>query len=287
MNERNESVSGISDEMHERFNREGYLLIPGFYDLEEEIAPIQKHIHKILGIQLTKHGIAVEQSEFSPESFDAGYLDLIAKDRKIGSVVYDAVKHIPSFVRLASSVKHDQLMMRLRDTDMPGVPYGGFGIRIDNPFEEKFRANWHQDYPYQRGSLDGLVFWSPLVPVTPEIGPLQLAVASHLDGLRTITTKNPDGGQKPGIYSHRLYNEEEILSNYEIVHAIMNPGDLLVVDYQALHASGFNRGGRSRWSMQLRYFNYRENTGQGYDWAGGVAAGYDLGEIHPGLVVDY
>ncbi len=270
----------------ERFNNDGFLLVPGFYDIESEIAPIQKFIHNIIGILLKKYKIDFEHPPFAPEVFDAGYQQLIAADRKLGSVVYDAVKHIPSFVRLACSDKNDRLMMQLRGTDMPGVPYGGFGIRIDNPFEERFRANWHQDYPYQRGSIDGLVLWSPLVSVTQEIGPLQVAIGSHKDGLRTITTRVPDSKQQPGIYSHRLFDEEKVLSSYQIVQPEVNPGDLLVVDYLVLHASGYNHGRRSRWSMQLRYFNYRDLTGQSYDWAGAVAAGHDLSKIHPGLIVD-
>jgi hypothetical protein len=274
----------LSDTQIADFNRDGFLLLPGFYDLDTEIRPIQVSIHKIIGMMLKNHRIPFEQPAFRPATFDSGYQELIAKGRSHGSVVYDAVKHIPAFVRLASLVKHDQLMMELRNTDMPGVPSGGYGIRIDNPFEEKFRANWHQDYPYQRCSLDGLVYWSPLVPITPDIGPLQIAVGSHRQGLRALSAK--EMGSKPGAYAYRLHNEEQVLASYTIVHKLMNPGDLLVIDYQTLHASGYNSAKRSRWSMQLRYFNYREVTGQSHGWAGAVAAGYDMRLIHPDLFVE-
>jgi hypothetical protein len=278
----------LSDEQTARFRSDGFLLLRNFYDLETEIRPIQQNIHRILGMMLKNHAIDFEQQSFAPETFDAGYQELIAHDRRYGSFMYDAVKHIPPFVRLACSSKHDALLMQLRGSDMPGLPYGGFGIRIDNPFEEKFRANWHQDYPYQRCSIDGLVFWSPLISVTEEVGPLQLAVGSHHDGLRTITTKAREGEvSKPGAYSLRLYNEEEVLSKYEIIHSLMEPGDLIIIDYLVLHASGFNCGKRSRWSMQMRYFNYLDPVGQSYDWAGAVAAGQDMCAIHPGLIVDY
>ena len=278
----------ITSEQVAQFKNEGFLLLKKFYDLENEIYPIQHFIYKILGILLKRYEVGFKQPAFSPENFDAGYQELIAKDRRIGAVVYDAVKHIPPFVRIASSVKHDKLLMQIRESDMPGVPYGGFGIRIDNPYEEKFRANWHQDYPYQRCSIDGLVLWSPLVSISKDIGPLQLAVGSHHDGLRTMTTKAVEGEvQKPGAYSLRLQNEQLVISKYEIIHALMEPGDLLIIDYLTLHASGFNCSKRSRWSMQLRYFNYRDPVGQDFDWAGAVAAGFDMSTIHPGLVVDY
>jgi len=53
-----------------------------------------------------------------------------------------------------------------------------------------------------------------------------------------------------------------------------------------LHASGHNRSLRSRWSMQLRYFNFNDPTGRSYGWKGSYAAGVDFRQIHPELCVD-
>jgi hypothetical protein len=36
--------------------------------------------------------------------------------------------------------------------------------------------------------------------------------------------------------------------------------------------------------MQMRYFNYREPTGQSYDWQGSFATGTDISKIHPELI---
>lgn len=276
----------LTDAQAAQFHQDGFLLAKGFYDLDREVRPIQQYIHKIIGVLLKRYEVDFEHPEFSPEHFDAGYQALIAKDRRHGATVYDAVKHIPPFVRLASSEKNDRVLMQLRGSDMPGVPYGGFGIRIDNPFEERFRANWHQDYPSQFRSLDGIVLWSPLVPITEDIGPLQVAVNSHRDGLFPVTSKDPDNPEKTGAYGLRLCNEKEVVARYKIAQGICEPGDLLIVDYLNLHASGHNRSKRSRWSMQMRYFNYREPTGQSYDWAGSFAAGRDIKSIHPELIAE-
>ena len=280
------SAKLLTDEQADRFHQDGFLRLEAFYDLATEISPVQENIHKILGILLKKHLPDFAQPPFSPDTFDAGYQELIAKDRKIGSLVYDAVKHMPAFVRICCNVKNDLLMMQLLSTDMPGVPMGGFGIRIDNPMEEKFRANWHQDYPSQFRSMDGLVFWSPLVPVTNEIGPLQIAVGSHKKGLMPVLTRDPENPEKAGAYALRLKNEDAVLARYPILQGLCMPGDLLVVDYLNLHASGKNRSCRSRWSMQMRYFNYRDPMGQSYDWVGSFAAGHDIRSVHPDLIAD-
>jgi hypothetical protein len=270
----------------DQFERDGFLLVPSFYDLKRDIAPIQRDIHNIIGMLIQKHGLAIQPPPFHPGTFDCGYQELIAHDRKIGGEVYDAVKQIPAFVRLACSERHDGLMMQLRGTDMPGVAAGGYGIRIDNPNEERFRAGWHQDYPAQLRSLDGLVFWSPLVGITEELGPVQFCLGSHKDGLAPVHSEDAKNPQKTGAYALVLKNEEARIARYQRVAPTVSPGDLVIIDFLNLHASGHNRGRRSRWSMQIRYFNFREASGVRMGWCGSFAAGKNLKDIHPELIVD-
>ena len=276
----------LTAEQVAQFHRDGLLVLRGFYDVAGEVEPIQRDIHKIIGILISQHGLPIRQTPFSPPTFDSGYQELIAHDRRLGGVVYDAVKQIPAFIRFVASEKHDRLTQQIRGTDLPAVAAGGYGIRIDNPHEEKFRANWHQDYPSQFRSLDGLVFWSPLLKLTEELGPLQIAVASHKDGIAPLHTRDPQNAEKTGAYALRLQNEAERIARYQHISPLLAPGDLAILDFLNLHASGQNRGSRSRWSMQIRYFNFREPTGQRIEWAGSFAAGKSIKEIHPELVVD-
>ncbi len=276
----------LTDAQAAQFGRDGVLVVPGFYDVAREVEPIQRDIHKIIGILIGRHAPHLRQAPFKPDQFDSGFQDLIAQDRRLGGVVYDAVKQIPAFVRLTVSEKHDRLMRQLRGSDLPGVAAGGSGIRIDHPHEERFRANWHQDYPSQFRSLDGLVFWSPLLPLTEEMGPLQIALGSHREGLAPVLTRDPDHPEKSGAYALRLKDEAGRIARYQQISPLLAPGDLAILDFLNLHASGHNRAQRSRWSMQIRYFNFREPTGQRIEWAGSFAAGRSLREIHPELVAD-
>lgn len=270
----------------EEFASNGMLLLKGFYDLATEIEPIQRGIHCIIGMMIEKNRLAIDQPRFSPHTFDAGFQQLIAANRAFGGEVYDAVKQLPAFVRLAASAKHDAIMAQLRRTDLPGVAAGGYGIRIDNPREDKFRANWHQEYPAQLRSIDGLVFWSSLVPITEEMGPVQICVGSHRDGLVQVHTRDPRNPEKTGAYALTLADEETRVARYRKIQILSGPGDLLVMDFLTLHASGHNRSARSRWSMQTRYFNYRNPKGIEIGWRGSFAAGEDLAKIHPELIVN-
>jgi hypothetical protein len=276
----------LSDEQKAEFRRNGVLVIENFYVLERDILPVQKAIYEIIGLVIAKYRLSIDRPPFSPENFDFGFQPLIAVNRAYGAEIYDAVKQIPAFIRLVAHPIHEQLFLELRQASFPAVAAGGYGIRIDNPNEERFRANWHQDYPAQLRSLDGLVYWSPLVNVTAEMGPVEFCPGSHQEGPIPVFTRDKKNPEKSGAYSLTLKNEAALLSKYPHASPLTAPGDLIILDFLVLHASGYNRSQRSRWSMQFRYFNFNERTGLAYGWKGSYAAGTDFRQVHPDLCAD-
>lgn len=276
----------LTPEQLEQFRKDGLLVVKGFYDVDKDIKPIQHGIWSIIGILLRKYDINVEQLPFSEETFDQGYQELIAKDRKFGGEVYDAVKQIPAFMRLVTHSKNEMLMQELRSDSIPGLAAAGYGIRIDNPNEEKFRSLWHYEYRDQLRSIDGVVFWSPLVPITEELGPVQICPGSHKDGLRRSYLNDPAMEGKPGAYGLKIENENAVIDKYGIVSPLSSPSDLVLMDFLTLHSSGKNVGIRSRWSMQFRYFNFNHPSGIEIDWKGCVASGVQLKDVHPELIIE-
>jgi hypothetical protein len=270
----------------DEFTEYGYLVIENFYDPIREIVPIQYDIWKILGILFQKYEVPVQQQEFSPETFDDGYQQLIAIDRKYGGEVYDAIKQIPAFTRLVSLEKNDRIFSELRSKATPGIAAAGSGIRIDNPNESKYRSLWHYEYRDQLRSLDGIVFWSPLVSVVANLGPVQICPKSHQGGLRRSYLKDPENPEKTGAYAMRLEHETALIQQYGVVAPLSNPGDLVLLDFLTLHSSGINLSNRSRWSMQFRYFNFNHPSGIRINWIGGVANGIHIKDVHPELLIE-
>lgn len=274
----------LSDAQVAEFHRNGVLVVPSFYDPESDILPIQHAVYRVIGQVMKRHSIPDARPAFSMEHFDDGYQSLIALDRSYGSEIYDAVKQIPAFVRLLADSRHEELFKALRPGSIPGIAGGGFGIRIDNPREDRFRAEWHQEYPSQLRSLDGLVFWSPLVHMTPELGPVQFCLGSHTGGAVPVLTR-PES-DKTGAYALRLKGETSLLERYRQAAPLTTPCDLVIIDFLTLHASGFNHSSRSRWSLQFRYFNFDNPTGLAHGWKGSYATGVDFRSIHPELCAD-
>lgn len=269
----------------ERFRADGFLLLRDFYDAEADVLPIGEAIGEIIALVARRHGMPQSAPE-EAQPFDLGFMDLIAANRRYGGEVYDAAKHIPAFQRLVADKRHEALFAQLRADALPAIASGGSGVRIDIPHEDRFRANWHQEYPAQLRSLDGIVFWSPLVPVDESLGPVEICVGSHRAGPLPVLTSDRQNPQKSGAYSLVLADEDDVLSGYETVAPTTRPGDLLLMDFLLLHASGVNRGQSPRWTMQFRYFNFREPVGLRHGWSGSFAAGVDFRDVHPELCAD-
>ena len=266
----------------EDFKRDGFLIIKDFYD-RDLITEVRRGIHDIIGAVMARHGKSDNRPPFVPDNFDAGYMDLIRENRSWGGEVYDLAKEIPAFNRLAGLSAHSDIMADLRPGAIPLQPSAGSGIRIDNPSEDRFRAMWHQEYPAQLKSPDGLVFWSPLVSVTAELGPVTFAPGSHKEGMIPVFNADPEGAGRSGAYALKLVGEEKLIEKYGTVAPSSVPGDLVVLDFLVLHASGYNRSDRPRWSMQFRYYNLANPIGQKHGWKGSFASGVDFRDIHPEL----
>jgi len=271
-------------EQVDQFARDGVLVIRGFYEATA-IEAVQRGIYDVIGRVLARHKVAIDRKPFSGASFDDGFNAMIAMNRSFGSEVYDAIKQIPAFIRLLADDAHENLVRQLRPGSFPAIAAGGYGIRIDNPNEDKYRTFWHQEYPSQLRSLNGLVCWSPLVQITPDLGPVSFCPGSHHEGALPVCIES-EGDMRSGAYSLKLHNEQRILDKYQIISPLSAPSDLVLIDFLTLHSSGYNKSARSRWTMQFRYFDFNETTGTAHGWKGSYASGVDFKSVHPELFIN-
>ncbi len=273
----------IATSVKNDFAAKGYALLRQFYNPRRDIAPIQEGIRAVVALLCRKYGVDAPTAT----AFDAmtkAYPALIAKNRAWGGEVYDAIKQIPAFLQLVSNARNPALFEALRPGSMPGIAANGFGMRIDNPGEEKFRAQWHQEFPSQLRSVDGIVFWTPLLPVSREMGPVQIAEGSHAEGIVPVYVD--DGGvSKSGAYALYLDRAEERLARYRQVAPLTEPGDLILMDFLTLHQSGHNVSAFPRWSIQFRYFNFADPIGVRIGWKGSFSAGVRFEDVLPELLV--
>lgn len=277
------AASIVGDDERAAFARDGFLVLRGFFDPERDVDAVRRGIHEVIGLVADEGGVPLSRAPYAADRFDDGYLALKAADRSLASTVYDAVKQLPAFVRLVADPRAEAVMRSLRPDSMPGIAAGGSGIRIDNPDEDQYRAWWHQEYPAQFRSLDGIVIWSPLRALTPELGPVELLRGSHVEGLLPVVSDTTSGRDR--AYALRLRDEDAVVTRHERVAPLTRPGDAVVIDFLTVHRSGRNTSAEPRWTMQSRWFNFAEPTGRSIGWAGSFAAGNRIADVHPGLEV--
>ena len=275
----------LTTQQIEEFKDKGFLVIKSFYN-REEIEAIQLGIWKIIGLIILKYNLTIKQEDFTSETFDSGFNEIIAKNRSLGGEIYDAIKQIPAFMRLVCCIKNEEIVTQIRQSALVGIGKGSYGIRIDNPNEEKFRAPWHQDYLAQFGSIDGIVLWSPLIKLNESMGPVKFCVGSHKDGVVPVYTNEKKESGKTGAYALTLDSEQERINRYPLFAPLTEPTDLVLIDFLTIHASGYNISNRSRWSMQFRYFNFYNQSGIDLGWRGGYGSGLTLRDILPEYVLD-
>lgn len=257
------------------YREHGYLYVEGFYDRETEIEPIRRDIYELLGLIGENHNIELKRGPYKGDEFDEGLQDLVRHHRPMVGVLYDAVKKLPNYLRLACAEKNDRYCQAILGSSFVGFANRGYGIRMDNPSEDQYSTQLHQDYASQLSSQNAAVLWSPLRDVTPALGPMTIYPGSHKSGVFRIV-KKANGSR--GLV---IKDEDAVAARYPHVSPDIPVGDCVFLDFLTLHESGRNTSDKTRWSMLSRYFDFTHPSGCAIDWKGGLQDGTSFEMVHP------
>lgn len=107
----------------------------------------------------------------------------------------------------------------------------------------------HQDWTSIQGSLDSIVVWAPLVPITAQNFPLQVVPGTHRLGLL------------PGeITEHVMVVPEEDVPGDSYIPVEVNPGDVAFMSGWTAHRTGILNCSGFRLACSIRYDNAAEPT---------------------------
>jgi hypothetical protein len=275
----------LTSGQREEFLRDGVVVLRGHLNVQRDIVPLQLQISKVIGLVAEKNGFSLPREDRTPENFDAGFLDLVAACPDAAGQTYDAVKHLLGFKALAFNPRLASIFSQLRQTDLIGSSSVSNGIRIDRPQLTNRLVPWHQDFTFQLRSLDGIVFWIPLMPITKECGPVQFYVGSHgVGALPLEDTAGNDSAIRNGYYETvRIADESKLDQTFAAIAPETLPGDVVAFDFLSIHRSGYNISNRTRWSAQIRYFNFEEEFGRSIAWTGSFKSNRTVREINEQL----
>jgi hypothetical protein len=200
------------------FEQEGFALLRGAVP-RSVVAGILSEVEFIIRDQMVKFGAA-------PLPEDTCFNELVRASFVPGSeqrhFLYNFLRHVPT-LRAFSSSQYLVELIRHFGFRLP-LSFETPTIRFDIPGEDKFLTRHHQDLRSIRSSR-AVTLWFPLVPVNEELGTVLIYPGSHRLGIQSFSY---DSGQL-NIDNRDALGEALILE--------ADPGDLLVFDSMAVHAS--------------------------------------------------
>jgi phytanoyl-CoA hydroxylase len=226
---------GLSEEQIYAYERDGYLILPGFFSNEEIIKLYQ---------------VAVGDSTIRRNAYDVN--DETGRKSKLtlwfnpGNDIYGIVSRSERMVAVAEKLLEGKSpICHFHSKLMQKEPLVGGAWE------------WHQDYGYwyKNEFLFPDQMTSIMVGVTEankKNGCLQVIRGSHKMG----RVEHGKSGEQVGASMHYV---NLALKTMELVYVELKPGDALVFHSNLLHRSDANRSEKSRWSL-ISVYNRQANV---------------------------
>ena len=110
-----------------------------------------------------------------------------------------------------------------------------------------YRIGQHRDYYSVAQSTNDCVIWTPLIDLTPDIGPLEISPGSHKVPFKFNKFQNSFGLEK---------------GKWDFIPVDLGVGDAVIFDVKLVHRSGNNVSNKVRWSINFRFSDL-----DNYDWS--------------------
>ncbi len=199
-------------------------------------------------------GLAERLSGTQQQDVDSAWNYFRATDRRMGSLLYNAAKLLPSVHRMAAC---STILDGLRSLGMSAPAIVDVNFRIDSSGEEKFLFGWHQDYWFSICSPAAIVAWIPLTAVRKDENGGVEFLPRDATGGRILKTRTSD---RYSSYADAVLIDEEV-PDVPRVAMDMNAGDVLFFRFDVLHRSlPVLTRDRSRWTLQVRYADLNDEA---------------------------
>ena len=195
------------------------------------------------------------------KNFSEDIIKLRKKNPYQFSKVYNFIKNNPNYIDLVNDKKIISLAANLLNVKKYNIWNGEFTLRIDTPNDKRNTLGWHQDsryYPqHTTDGKNGLVFSITLSDIiNKKNGALQICPKSQKLGLmKSKKVKINIKKYKTKFSSETFQIENKLVKKYFPKTINSNKGDLVIMDLNLIHRSGYNSSKLSRISSISRLFD--------------------------------
>lgn len=226
-------IAGDGAALASRMRRDGYLFLPGLLP-RAAIVNVQRQVGEVVRADgWLRRDCPIEQAIADLAGFcvdpEPRYLTTLRKINRLED--YHALKHHPVLTGLFERMLGGAIL-----------PHPRVLTRNIFPAREEFTTKAHQDFPNVQGTEEVYTAWMPLIDCPLEVGPLQVAVGTHLDGVYDFHI----GAGAGGIEIKDPLEGRWVSGAFAI-------GDVLVFHSMTVHKGVPNRSDKLRMSMDVRY----------------------------------
>jgi phytanoyl-CoA hydroxylase len=232
-----------------RFLAEGYVVVKDALD-RTSLAAIIGEIAELFAIQLRRMRLPIVSGD-TQEALTANAVQLLHADVPTYINTARLTQHLPSVHRLFVS---DTILGLVRELGIelpvisarPAIHFVSEALKVPGGYH---KTPPHQEWRSMQGSLDGIVFWLPMTPVSARSNPMELVPRSHLLGL--IDTV--EHIMTPAVSDPRITDDK-------FVPITAEPGDIVCFSSFMVHRTSEADDGLVRIALSGRFNNAREKT---------------------------
>jgi hypothetical protein len=233
----------------QQYLADGYVIARGVLDTAM-LSSINKEIAELFAIQLRRLNLPVEPGD-SREAFKNNAVRLLKADVPTYIATSRLTQDLPSVHRLLISEPILNFARQLGValpvvTNKPSLHFMTSDLKIPNGYH---KSPPHQDWRSMQGSLDSVVFWLPLTPVSTRSNPLEVVPKSHLLGLLDTV----EHIMTPTVSDGRMTDES-------YVPIAVDPGDIIFFSSFMVHRTSEQDDGLVRIAASGRLNNALEKT---------------------------
>jgi hypothetical protein len=257
----------ITDELFNKFNDDGYLIISNFFT-DEEIDNLQKAYVRLYALQVAK---MLDYRKNIPKSIvDCTTMDDLIKiiepleenDKEALYQVQKLISYSPEVKRFMINQKMIDWSSKLLDCPKELILMDSLGLLINRPDTTRLLYKWHSEvhyYPKRENFLN--LYFPTFLEKTNENGHMLLAKGSHKISYIPFIEYQGYNTDNVGKKNHFVQYEvpESFVKKFEKIPVNTKVGDVVFFHRNLIHTSTPNKSGKYSFASVGRIWEPRKD----------------------------
>ncbi|XP_067938756.1 uncharacterized protein [Watersipora subatra] len=258
-------IGQLTEEQVDEYFREGVVLIEDYFDIAE-LEAVKEDIEKLVDYLADR---LYAEGKIKSKYAEFGFYERLTKinhDYKGANVILHKLGIMPQSIRdLWSSDRLCNAVEQLIGPDIGGHPV--WNLRTKTPQDEATTVPWHQDSAYlDSSSYDKhqVCAWIPLLDATASNGCMEFAMRGHKKGMIAMHQCCDGDTHYVMLEKEEMAKSLDVDLEKDLEILPVKYGSMLLFNNCIPHRSLNNLSGdpgEVRWSLDLRWQNYKEDYG--------------------------